>query len=160
MARWMHRQALIVLVIIAALAGCTAQGAGTSNFDLKPDGIGWYAGDEAHFFLNITSSVLHSKPSFTIDRQFAIEEVQFTEKGLKFGGNYDTKDPNDIALRLAQPGADANSTAGSFTMDAEHPSLDVIVKLPDKLRDSEYSLELKLFEVGWVKSDAFRVDRR
>lgn len=151
----MHR--LAPLLVVLAFAGCTAQGAGTSNFELRPDRIGWYAGDEAHFLLNITTSVLHSKPSFTIDRQFAIEEIQLVEKGIKFGGDFSTKDPNAISLRLEQNG---NSSAGSFVMDAQHPSLDVYLTLPDKLRDSEYALELKLFDVGWVKSDAFRVDHR
>ncbi|MFA5860323.1 MAG: hypothetical protein WDA16_01375 [Candidatus Thermoplasmatota archaeon] len=152
----MHRVvALAAFVMFVAAAGCTAQGAGTSNFDLKPDGIGWYAGDEAHFFLNITSSVLHSKPSFMIDRQFAIEEIRLVEHGLNFGGDYRTKDPNAIALRLEQAG---NVTASSFVLDADHPSLDVFLNTPEKLRDSEYTLELKLFQVGWVKSDRFRVD--
>jgi hypothetical protein len=155
----MHRAAGLALALVVALglAGCTAAGAGTSNFSLKPATIGWYAGDEARFTLAISSSLLHSKPSFVIDRDFAIEEIQLDESGLKFGGDYSTKDPNAVGLRLAQGGS-ANAT--NYTLDATHPSVDVYVTLPSSLRDSEYQLELKLFDVGWVKSDAFRVDHR
>src|SRR5437870_4908918 len=71
-----------------ALVGCTAQGASTGNFTLTPATIGWYVGDEARFFLNISSSLTHSSPSFTIDRQFAIEEIRFAEKGLSFGHDH------------------------------------------------------------------------
>lgn len=146
--------ALTLLVALAVLAGCTASGASTSNFELRPDRIGWFTGQEAHFTLNLTKSLTHSAPSFTIDRQFAVEEIKFNEKGLSFGGSFDTKNPGDVSLRLMQ-----NGTAGDqFTMDAQHPSVDVYVKIPDKLRNSEYSLEMKLFQVGWVKSDTFRVD--
>lgn len=149
------RRLVLTLALVAALAGCTAQGAGTSNFTLVPTTIGWYAGDEAHFVLTIGSSLLHSKPQFTVDRDFAIEELQLDEHGLKFGGDYSTKDPNAVGLRLAQ-GDLANAT--NYTLDAGHPSVDVYLTLPASLRDSEYQLELKLFDVGWVKSDAFRVD--
>jgi len=148
--------ALLSVALVALVAGCAASGASTSNFELKPTKVGWFAGDEAHFALNITKSLTHSAPSFTIDRQFAIEEIKFNEKGLAFGGNYDTKKPDEVALRLEQ-----NGTAGNeFKLDPDHPSVDVYVKVPDSLRDSEYTLEVKLFQVGWVKSDAFRVDTR
>jgi hypothetical protein len=150
------RTALLTLIALAALAGCTAQGAGSSNFDLKPARVGWYAGDEATFTLAITSSLLHGQPSFTIDRRFAIERLDLTEQGIKFGGDYETKDPDAVNLTLSR---DGNAT-DELTLDKEHPSLDVSVTLPDDLRDSEYALELKLFKVGWVKSEKFRVDRR
>ena len=153
----MHaRTTLLTLVAMAALAGCTAAGAGSSNFDLKPTRVGWYASEEAGFTLAITSSLLHSQPSFTIDRRFAIERLDLTEQGVKFGGDYETKDPDSVNLTLSRDG----NVSDEFTLDAEHPSIDVSVKLPDDLRDSEYALELKLFKVGWVKSEKFRVDRR
>jgi len=146
--------ALALIVALALLAGCTASGASASNFELKPDKIGWFTGEEAHFTLNITKSMTHASPSFTIDRQFAVEEIKFNEKGLTFGGSFDTKSPNDVSLRLTQNG----TSADQFQMDAAHPTVDVYVKVPEKLRNSEYTLELKLFQVGWVKSDTFRVD--
>ncbi len=145
---------LTLLVALAVLAGCTASGASASNFELKPDKIGWFTGEEAHFTLNLTKSLTHASPSFTIDRQFAVEELKFNEKGITFGGSYDTKKPGDVSLRLEQNG----TTADQFKMDADHPTVDVYVKIPDSLRNSEYTLEMKLFQVGWVKSDVFRVN--
>lgn len=154
----MHVRALVVLTLlaVATLAGCSANGASTSNFDLKPQAIGWYTGDTAHFTLNITKSLTHSAPSFTIDRHFAVEEIKFNEKGLTFGGGFDTKQPDEVNLTLMQNG----TVADQFTLDKEHPSLEVYLKVPEKLRDSEYTLELKLFQVGWVKSEPFRVDTK
>ena len=146
--------AMTVVLLATALAGCTADGASTSNFELKPTRIGWYTGDEAHFTLNMTKSLTHASPSFTIDRQFALEEIKFNEKGLSFGGNYDTRKPEDLSLRLEQ-----NGTVGEeFRMDADHATVDVYLKIPEGLRNSEYVLEIKLFQVGWIKSDEFRVD--
>jgi hypothetical protein len=145
----------LALAAVALFAGCTASGASTGNFTLVPTKVGWYAGDEASFNLTITSSFLHSSPTFVIDRQFAIEDIELAEKGLKFGGDFDTKDPDAVALTLSRDGEDGTQ----FTLDAAHPGLDITIRLPGELRDSEYSLELKLFKVGWVKSDAFRVDR-
>ena len=149
-------KALALLVLAALLAGCSAQGAGTSNFDLKPTKVGWFAGDEARFTLNLTPSLLNGKPSFTLDRRFAIEQIKLAEHGINFGGNYETRDPDAVAIRLERAGT-ANDT---WVLDAEHPGLDIILNLPGTLRDSEYSLELKVFQVGWVKSGTFRVDRR
>lgn len=148
------RQLALVVLLFALLAGCAASGASTSNFELKPTKVGWYAGDEAHFTLNLTKSLTHSAPSFTLDRQFAIEEIKFNEKGLAFGGNYDTKRPDDVSLRLERNG----TSADEYKLDAENGTVDLYVKVPESLRDSEYTLELKLFQVGWVKSDPFRVD--
>ena len=156
----MRARALTTLLVLAAAlatAGCTADGAaGKGNFDLKPQRIGWYAGDEAHFTLEITPSLLRSEPSFTIDRRFAIEEIQLDEQGFAVGGDYETKDPDDVALRLSMD----NATADEFTLDAQHPRLDLALMLPTDLRDSEYVLEIKLFQVGWIKSEPFRVDLR
>jgi len=120
----MHRVNGLALALVLALglAGCTARGAGTSNFDLKPSSIGWYAGDEARFTLTLSSSLLHGKPTFVIDPDFAIEEIQIDEHGLKFGGDYSTKDPSAVGLRLAQ-GDSTNAT--NYTLDATHPSVDV-----------------------------------
>lgn len=148
--------ALAIAAAFALLAGCTAEGAGTSNFSLVPSQIGWFVGDEARFTLSIGSSLAHSAPSFTIDRQFAIEEIEFAEKGLSFGHDYETKDPDAVGLRLERNGTAANQ----FTLDEANPSIELVLKIPMDLRDSEYSLELKLFKVGTVKSDKFRVDVR
>lgn len=152
----MRRAWLALVLIFPLIAGCTADGASTTNFDLRPDRVGWYAGDTATFSMTISSSLLKSSPSFTIDRRFAIEEIHLTEKGLVVGGDYKTKNPDDIALTLTR----GNETSDEFTLDTENPSLNVSLTLPADLRDSEYSLELKLFKVGWVKSDRFRVDVR
>ena len=147
---------IVLALAFVAAAGCAAEGASTSNFTLTPESVGWYAGDEARFTLAIESSLLHGSPSFTIDRRFAIEEIQLVEKGLKFGGDFETKDPDEVALRLERNGTQDEA----FTLDEQRPSLDLRLTLPGDLRDSEYSLELKLFKVGWVKSGTFRVDAR
>lgn len=147
---------VLVLALGAAFAGCTAEGAGSSNFELKPQRVGWFAGDEARFTLEITSSLLRGAPSFTIDRRFAIEEIRFTERGVKVGGDRETKDPDSVGLRLERAGEPADE----WTLDGTNASVDLVVTLPGDLRDSEYQLELKLFKVGWVKSDPFRVDVR
>lgn len=133
-----------------------AEGAGTGNFALEPQRVGWYAGDEAHFVLSITPNLVRSSPEFVIDRHFAIEEIRFDEAGVTFGGDFETKDPNAVALRLSRD----NLTAEEFTLAPDTPALDVHVTIPQELRDSEYVLELKLFKVGWVESGKFRVDHR
>jgi hypothetical protein len=138
------------------LAGCTAEGAGSSNFDLRPTRVGWFAGDEATFTLSVGSSLLNGAPNFTIDRRFAIERIDLTEQGIRFGGNYETKDPDAVGLVLSRGG----NASDEFTLDEQNPTIDVALTLPADLRDSEYALELKLFKVGWVKSEKFRVDRR
>ena len=143
-------------MLVALLAGCTADGASTGNFELKPARIGWHTGDEAHFYLNLSSSITHSAPTYTIDSTYAVEEIKITEKGLKFGGDFDTKDATQIALRFTQNGTESKE----FLLDKTNNSLDVWLKVPQDLRNSEYSLEIKLFNVGWVKSDTFRVDTR
>lgn len=147
---------LFPLVLAAALAGCAAEGAGTGNFELTPEKVGWYAGDEARFTLSITSSLLRSSPSFTLDRHFALEEVRFDETGLTFGGDFETRNPDDVALRLQR----ANSTSDEWRLDAEQPSVDLVVALPGSLRDSTYTMSVKLFDVGWIESEEFRVDHR
>ena len=152
-ARWTMTLAVIA---VAALAGCSAEGASTGNFSLRPQKVGWYAGDEAAFTLAIESSFFRSDPSFTVDRRFAIEEVRFEEDKFTFGGDYETRDPDAVGLRLARD----NRTADEFLLDAEHPSIEVRVTLPAELRDSSYTFALKLFEVGWVESSVFRVDHR
>lgn len=151
-----RRLALAVLIAAASLAGCAAEGASTSNFELKPQKVGWYAGEEAHFVLTIGASLLNSAPSFTIDRRFAIEEIELEEQGFTFGGDYSTRNPDDVVLRLER----GNATAPEFLLTSDAPSLDVRLVLPAELRDSEYVLQLKLFNVGWVESDVFRVDHR
>ena len=149
-------RALLALGLVLLMAGCSASGASTGNFDLKPTRVGWYAGDEARFTLNLTASLLHRAPEFTIDRRFAIEEVTFDERGPRFGGDHATRDPDSIHLRLERDG----EAREEWVLNKTNPGVDVVVTLPDSLKDSEYALELRVFEVGWVKSEAFRVDRR
>lgn len=152
----MRTRLLLALALAALAAGCTGASVGTSNFELRPQKVGWYTGEEAHFVLSMTPSLLRSEPSFTIDRRFAIEEIRLTEKGMSVGGDYKTKEPDDVSLRLSRE----NVTADEFVLDATNGTLDLRLVLPEDLRDSEYVLELRLFQVGWVKSEPFRVDRR
>lgn len=143
------------LAVVALLAGCTASASG-GNFDLVPGRIGWYAGGRAHFTLNITSSFAQQAPEYTIDRNFAIEEIRYEEKGANMGGDYETRNPDDVGLVLRR----GEESAEEFVLSAERSSLDLYLDVPPDLRDSEYVLELKLFKVGWVKSEPFRVDQR
>lgn len=153
----MKRGALFLVVLFAAAgAGCTAEGATTGNFELAPQAIGWYAGEEAVFTLTLTPSMTRSSPSFTLDRDFALEELNFDEEGASFGGDYRTRNPRDVELRLVREGVEGES----FVLDTENPSVDIHLRLPEDLRDSSYILELRLFKVGWVKSSEFRVDLR
>jgi hypothetical protein len=146
----------LVIVLVALAAGCTASGASSSNFDLKPSRIGWYTGETATFTLNLTPSLTKQAPDYVIDRHFAIEEIRFDERGANFGGDFETRDPDDVLLVLQQ-----NGTVGEeFRLDTANPSVDIHVRIPEKLRDSEYVLELRLFNAGWVKSEPFRVDER
>lgn len=151
----MHRLALIVIVAAVA-AGCTAAGAGSSNFELTPDRIGWYTGEIAHFTLNLTPSVTKQAPSYVLDRHFAIEEIRLNERGAAFGGDYETRNPDDVKLVLQQNGTNGEE----FTLTRDSPGVDIYLRVPEKLRDSEYVLELKLFTAGWVRSDPFRVDEK
>jgi hypothetical protein len=145
---------VLVIAVVAVFAGCTSAAAGTSNFSLKPTRIGWYAGEAGSFHLNLTPSMVHKDPDFVIDRHFAIEELRFEERGANFGGDYQTRNMDDVHLVLGQD----NSTGDEFHLDGAHPSVQMSMDIPTKLRDSEYTLELKLFNVGWVKSEPFRVD--
>lgn len=148
---------LLALAAMAALvAGCTASGASAGNFELRSERIGWYTGDTAHFVLNLSPSITKQAPDYVIDRNFAIEEIGYDERGATFGGDFRTRDPDDLSLRLMQDGVEGSE----FTLDAGDSTLDLYLDVPDKLRDSEYVLEIKLFRVGWVKSEPFRVDER
>lgn len=148
-------RAYLTLGLVALFAGCTASASG-GNFELVPERIGWYAGDRAHFMLNITSSLTKQAPEYTIDRNFAIEEVRYEERGANMGGDYETRNPDDLGLVMRR----GEESADEFRLDPENPSLDLYLDVPENLRDSEYVLEMKLFKVGWVRSDAFRVDHR
>lgn len=141
---------------LAISAGCTASGASGGNFDLKPERIGWYVGERAHFTLNITPSLTKQAPDYVLDRNFAIEEIRFDERGANIGGDFETRDPNDVNLDIQQNGVSGEE----FTLDTQNSGVELYVDIPEKLRDSEYVLELKLFNVGWVKSEPFRVDER
>lgn len=149
-------RAAFVILLAALAAGCTASGATASNFELKPERIGWYTGETARFTLNLTPSVTKQAPEYLIDRNFAIEEIRYDERGATFGGDFETRNPDDLSLLLVQ-----NATVGDeFRLDRNSPGIDIYLEVPEKLRDSEYVLELKLFNAGWVKSDPFRVDEK
>lgn len=154
--RGMRMRTFAAVAVLALFAGCTATGATGGNFDLEPERIGWYAGERARFMLNITPSLTKQAPDYTIDRNFAIEEIRYEERGASFGGDYETRNPDDVGLVLRR-GAESGE---EFILNAETPGLDLYLDVPANLRDSEYVLELKLFEVGWVKSEPFRVDQR
>lgn len=151
-----HTTAFALAFAFALLAGCTASGASSGNFELIPERVGWYTGETAQFTLNITPSITRQAPGYTIDRYFAIEEIRYDEKGASFGGDYETRDPDALHLKLIQDGV----VGEEFALDSESPTILITLDVPAKLRDSEYVLELKLFKVGWVKSEPFRVDER
>lgn len=146
----------IVVLLLAAAAGCTASGASTGNFDLKPDRLGWYVGERAHFTLNLTPSLTKQAPDYVIDRNFALEEIRFDERGATVGGDFETRNPDDLKLTLVQNGTEGQE----FTLNHVHPGIDIYLDIPEKLRDSQYVLEVKLFKVGWIKSEPFRVDEK
>lgn len=151
----MRHVTLFTLVFVLA-AGCTASGASSGNFELVPERVGWYTGETAEFTLNITPSITRQAPGYTIDRYFAIEEIRYEERGAAYGGDYRTRDPDELHLTLVQ-----NGVAGEvFVLDSVNPTVTILLDVPAKLRDSEYQLELELFKVGWVKSEPFRVDER
>lgn len=152
----MRASLTILLLASLALAGCTATGASGGNFELKPDRIGWYVGERAHFTLNLTPSMTKQAPDYLLDRDFAIEEIRFEERGAAVGGDFETRDPDLVGLVLSQNGTEGQE----FKLDARNPGIDIHIDIPEKLRDSEYVLELQLFKVGWVKSEPFRVDER
>jgi hypothetical protein len=152
----MRTLALALALALALLAGCTATGASGGNFELTPERIGWYIGERAHFTLTITPSLTKQAPDYILDRHFAIEEIRFEERGAALGGDFVTRNPDDIDLVMVQ-----NETEGTeFTMSAVNAHVELYVDIPAKLRDSEYVLELELFKAGWVKSEPFRVDER
>jgi hypothetical protein len=148
--------ALLPALALAFLAGCTASGASGGNFELAPEKIGWYIGERAHFTLSIEPSLTKQSPDYLLDRHFAIEEIRYEERGAAIGGDYATRNPDDINLVMVQ-----NETEGDeFTLNAIAPAVEIYVDIPAKLRDSEYVLEIELFKAGWVKSEPFRVDER
>ena len=153
----MRMRLAITLVLAAlALAGCTASGASMGNFELQPTRIGWYVGDTAAFTLTLTPSLTRQSPDYVLDRYFAIEEIQYDERGASFGGDYKTRNADDLELVMRQ-----NGTKGDeFVLTPSNASLTLELRVPENLRDSEYVLEIKLFEVGWVRSEPFRVDVR
>lgn len=147
---------LVALVAPLALAGCASEGASESNFALSPERIGWYAGEEATFDLVLEPSLTRKAPTFTLDRNFAIEEIRLNDKAFDVGGDYETRNSDDVNLRLMREG----EVGDEFVLDVERPEVQILLTLPGDLEDSEYVLELKLFKVGWIKSESFRVDRR
>lgn len=153
----MPRPSLAVLVAVAAtLAGCATEGATVRNFTLEPQDVGWFTGEEAAFLLTLAPTLTRGEPSVTLDRRFVLEEILLEEKGASFGGDFRTREPDDVRLRLVRNGTEVEKV----TLDASDPTVELRFVLPEKLRDSEYVLEVKLFEVGWVKSSPFRVDHR
>lgn len=153
------RQSVLAFALAAAfalVAGCSASGASSGNFELVPERVGWYVGETAQFTLNITPSLTRQAPGYTIDRNFAIEELRFEERGASFGGDYKTRNPDDVSLVLLREGHPAQEVE----LDQDNPTILIQVEIPAKLRDSEYTFAIELFKVGWVKSDPFRVDEK
>lgn len=152
----MRAAPFLVLLAALALSGCTAEGASSGNFELKPSRIGWYVGETAVFTLNLTPSLARQSPDYTLDRHFAIEEIRYDERGASFGGDYKTRNADDLRLVLRQNGTESDV----LTLTPANPTATIEVRVPENLRDSEYVLAIELFEVGWVKSAPFRVDQR
>ncbi len=144
---------VIVLLLPTLLAGCTSLDSG--NFTLKATKIGWNIGARANFSLTLEAGRFQEDPVYTIDPLFAIEEVAFERAGANVFGDYSTKTSSDVGLRLlvaGKPVETAELSTGS-------PTVIIQVTIPDSLEDDTYHFVLKLFEVGTVESNAFRVNR-
>lgn len=144
-----------LLVIAPVLSGCVEEGeADTSNFRLEPQRVGWNAGDVARFTLSIQETRFSKNPEYTVDRDFAIAEVELDARGVGLGGDYRTRNADDVDLRLYRNG----TLVEEAPLDSANSSVDLTLRLPENLKDAEYVLALRLFEVGWVTSEPFRVN--
>lgn len=144
---------LAAVVLAALLAGCTGSSLGPSNFAITPNQIGWNVGDEASFTLTLKPTMLVKEPVYTLDPDFAIAELALDRQGAGFGG-YSTKKSSDVGLHIRQGNAPVEEAA----LDPGNATVEIRLELPENLNDAEYVLELRLFEVGWVKSAPFRVN--
>lgn len=144
------------LALVSGLAGCATvrSDAGVSNFELAPERVGWNVSDEARFTLSIKGGLLGDAPAYVVDRDFAIEEVFLHERGWAPNANHRTKDPASVGLKLLKDG----SEVAEAPLGPGNESLTIAITLPDSLADSEYALEIELFQVGRVKSAPFRVN--
>lgn len=147
--------ALVAVAAAVALAGCTSSGAvSTRNFALEPQSVGWNVGETAWFTLTLSASTFSKEPAYEIDRDFAIEEIEFDEKGVGFGGDYRTRKSTEVGLHLWRDGHEVTKAR----LDSTNSTIDLSLVVPESLRDTEYTLDLRLFKVGWVSSEAFRVN--
>jgi len=148
--------ALLALLSVAALAGCASKagGATASNFELVPDRIGWNVGEVARFTLTVKPTTFSKAPNYTIDRDFAIEEIALKVKAASLGGSASTRNADDFGLRLWRDGEPVDEAV----LAPGSESVVITLTLPEKLRDAQYVLELRLFQVGWVSSAPFRVN--
>lgn len=143
------------LVLVATLlTGCVGE-LGVSNFELEPERAGWNVGEEATFTLRLTPTFTVREPSYALDPEIAVEEVRLNEKGVGFGGDVSTRTPSDLGFMLLRNG----SAVDEHDLTLNTPEVDLRLDLPEDLEDSTYVLEVKLFRVGWVTSDTFRVNR-
>lgn len=144
---------LLAAIVVASMsAGCAAEGASVRNFELKPQAIGWHVGEVAVFDLTIMPKGGRADPQFTIDADFALEELLFDQQGASFGGDFRTRNMGELELRLVRDGVELESAV----LDKDTPTVELHMRIPDDLKDSSYVLEIKLFQVGWVKSEPFR----
>lgn len=143
--------ALGALLVATALAGCVSE-VSTADFELKPTEVGWRAGQEALFLLRFTpdGDTLHT---YDIDPVFAIEEIRFEKGGLNAFGDFETKRAADVSVALVQEG----TVVSNWTLTPSAAQVGIRLKLPESLDNDAYTLEMKLFKVGWIESDVFRV---
>lgn len=142
---------LAVLAPALALAGCTST-LSASHFELKPTEIGWKIGQNALFHLHFDPGTSDQR-EYTVDPVFAITEVRFEKNGLNAFGDYATTRAADLEIALVRGG----DPVANYTLTPSARQIGLQLKVPDQLDDGEYRLEIKLFKVGWVKSDVFRV---
>ncbi len=144
---------ILLLLIVPLLSGCMALDEG--NFELKATEIGWNVADRARFALTLIPGRLQDEPTYTIDADFAIEEIHFERKGVNVAGDYRTRTAADVDLVFLVDG----KPVPKHTLSAESPTVVLEVTIPDSLEDDTYYLLISLFEVGDVESNAFRVNR-
>jgi hypothetical protein len=144
--------AIAGMLLAGVFAGC-ASSLGTSNFTINPTEVGWKTGEEAVFVLHFNPE--NANPNvYTVDPVFAISEVKFEQDGIHLWGDYDTKRAqNDLGLAVLSNG----SPVQNFTLTSSSPAAELRVQVPTSLGDGQYRLDVDLFQVGWVKSDLFRV---
>lgn len=141
----------VALLAAAALAGCTSD-LSSADFTLKPTEVGWKIGQEALFNLQFHPEGSDVR-TYNLDPVFAIEQVRFEKGGLNAFGDYETKRAAELSVGLVSEGREV----ANYTLTPSAAQIGLRVKIPDSLDNDEYTLEVELFKVGWVKSDVFRV---